>query len=384
MRIVLVTPYFSEHGGGVERAALQIASELSARPGLEIDWFASDTDSTSTYDTSLRAHPVATWNGFERMAGFPYPVWSPKGFRQLSKSISEADVVHVHEFAYPGSIAATLLARRRKVPIVLTQHTGIVRSGNRLLDLAHRLLQATAGRFVLKTAAATACVSEATRRHSELLGADAASTIFIQNGVDLGLYRTLDPRYSAALRAKLAGTGARLVVLFVGRLIRKKGIEIVRNVAARCPWALFLIAGKGPVDPAQWGLNNIKVLGFASHAQMVDLYNASDVLLLPSYCEGFPLVIQEALACGTAILTTSEVAAACPPASDLMRSCPVPIDDQPGVWVDALNKLAADRGWLDARDVRTVRARAMWDWSRCANQYLDLFTRVVNAKSARP
>lgn len=382
MRIVLVTPYFAEHGGGVERSAQQIAWELATRPGIEIDWFASDTVPTASSDKSLRTHPVPAWNGFERLAGLPYPVWSPLGYRQLSRSISDADVVHVHEFAYPSSIAATVLARRHGVPIVLTQHTGIVRSGNRLLDAAHRLLQSTAGRLVMQAATATACVSETTRQNSELLGAKPASTMFIQNGVDLGVYRAFDSRHAAALRAEFAGTDARPVVLFAGRLIRKKGIGIVRNVAARFPRALFLIAGRGPVDPAQWGLENVKCLGFLTPVRMADLYNASDVLLLPSFCEGFPLVIQEAMACGTAILTTSEVTEACPPASDLMRSCPVPTGDDPEVWVEALSKLVSDRSWLDSRTERTARARAIWNWSRCADQYLDLFTRVIHVKPA--
>ena len=51
-----------------------------------------------------------------------------------------------------------------------------------------------------------------------------------------------------------------------------------------------------------------------SQAELPPLYQAADLLVLPSVGEGFPLVVQEAMACGTPALVGDETAAGCPEA----------------------------------------------------------------------
>src|SRR6202008_680383 len=72
----------------------------------------------------------------------------------------------------------------------------------------------------------------------------------------------------------------------------------------------FGFAGSGPLDPSVWGLPNVRVYSALSGSTLVPLYRASDVLLLPSVGEGFPLVVQEALACGLRIICGTETARA--------------------------------------------------------------------------
>ena len=58
------------------------------------------------------------------------------------------------------------------------------------------------------------------------------------------------------------------------------------------------MAGDGPIQPNSWGLPNVHDLGPQKQADLAELYRSVDLLILPSVGEGYPLVIQEAMACG--------------------------------------------------------------------------------------
>jgi len=378
LRVAVVTHFFPAHGGGIEKVAGRLAAELAKRHGVAIDWYASDCDAVpEDAGTAVNFVPVAAWNGIERRTGLPYPLWSLAGLGTLSRGIARADVVHIHDFAYPSSVVATILARMHGVPLVITQHTGAVRPGNRALSALYAMGEQTIGRFVFASAAAIVCVGATTRTHFERRFGDSGKFATIWNGLDIGGLQAATLRSQRELRAADGFAPDIPIALFAGRLIRKKGIDIVRGVAAAAANVQFLIAGRGPVDPRTWGLPNVRVLGQVEANRMAELYRLADLLLLPSYCEGFPLVVQEALACGTGVLSTDEVADACPPVADLIRHGPVPRDDDPRPWIAAMRDVLADRAYLESREARAQRAAQTWSWDRCADAYFNVLAQVV-------
>jgi D-inositol-3-phosphate glycosyltransferase len=91
-------------------------------------------------------------------------------------------------------------------------------------------------------------------------------------------------------------------VLFVGRLVRQKGYE--RLIAAAGPGYHVVLAGSGrPAHPLPAG---VSFLGPVERADLVALYRLATVFVLPSAGEIFPLVVQEAMACGLPIVTTDD------------------------------------------------------------------------------
>jgi glycosyltransferase involved in cell wall biosynthesis len=104
-------------------------------------------------------------------------------------------------------------------------------------------------------------------------------------------------------------------LLFVGRLIREKGIFdlLAAMPAVVADQACVLrIAGQGPCEAEirtrvdELGLSGrVQLLGYVEGEALAKLYAASDVLVLPTYFgEGFPTVIAEAMSHGLAIVTT--------------------------------------------------------------------------------
>lgn len=101
-------------------------------------------------------------------------------------------------------------------------------------------------------------------------------------------------------------------VLFVGSLVQRKGIKYLLQAwkALALPNAELVLSGRGFVDTALLAeYNNMfTYLPNVSQRELVALYGRADVFSLPSIVEGFGLVIPEALACGTPVITTVNTA----------------------------------------------------------------------------
>ena len=113
---------------------------------------------------------------------------------------------------------------------------------------------------------------------------------------------------------------ARHRLMFAGRLVPIKGVDVLidafTHIAdARPTWDL-VIAGDGPQRAALEARvpaslhERVKFLGFLQFADTRACYHACDVLVLPSEYEPWALVVNEAVACGLAVVATDVVGAA--------------------------------------------------------------------------
>jgi glycosyltransferase involved in cell wall biosynthesis len=101
----------------------------------------------------------------------------------------------------------------------------------------------------------------------------------------------------------------KFTVIFVGRLIRKKGIRLLVKVANSLPQINFLFIGSGPESNfmSQQNKTNIKYLGFVPNNKLINYYNTADIFCIPSlYEEGFGRVVMEAVACGLPVIGSNK------------------------------------------------------------------------------
>ncbi len=119
----------------------------------------------------------------------------------------------------------------------------------------------------------------------------------ISNGVDTTFFRPPTPAEKAALRSQRGM--AQPVVLFVGRLVNKKGIDIVLAAADRSfeMW----VCGRPTLSQSNPAVHSV---GSVEQDVLRELYQSADIFVLPSEDEGFPLVVQEALACGVPVIVS--------------------------------------------------------------------------------
>ena len=110
MRIALVTHYYPAHRGGIELVAGELARRLAAGHGASIGWHASDCDPAPAIP-GVACDPGRAWNGIERHAGVPYPIWSPGALHRVARSARAADAVHLHDCLYLPNLVAYAAAR---------------------------------------------------------------------------------------------------------------------------------------------------------------------------------------------------------------------------------------------------------------------------------
>jgi len=371
--LTLVTHYFSTHRGGVERVAAELAKRLAVDHGWWITWVASDTDPCpDELPASVRLHPAPAWNGIERNIGVPWPVWSPRALHELWRVIGEAEAIHLHDALYFGNAFAWLFARLRGVPLVVTQHVATIPFKSPLLRAVHALANRTLGRLVLSTAHQVVFISPAVQQAFECFCRFRAPPVYWPNGVDAAVYAPDGAVADDPAIADVRGAGGR-VFLFVGRFVEKKGLSVLRQLAAAFPDDLWVFAGQGPLDPALWGMANVLVVRGVSGAGLARYYRAADLLVLPSTGEGFPLVVQEAMACGTPAMVGKETAAGCPDAQPLLYVEQVGVADTAVRWAQRLAVIFAEPEQLRARRHEVVDfARANWSCEATAGRYAQL------------
>lgn len=383
MKILIVTHYFAAHGGGVEVVAAQLAQQLATQhPDWQLDWCASAenaADENSREISNLTRHKMANWNGVETKLGVPYPLWSPRAIGQLWQLVGACDAAHLHDFAYMGNALAALFCRVRGKPYLVTQHIGWVPYKSAVLRAILNAAIKILGRRVLSGAARVIFVSDVVNRFFARRMKLSAQTI--ANGVDAQMFAPASDAMRAHLRRENGLDENARVVLFVGRFVEKKGVPLVLELAAQMPEAEFVFVGGGPLDPektlgAQMPAN-VRVWRGRRGVEVARAMQLADVLVLPSQGEGFPLVVQEALACGTPVLVESSLASALPAVAEHLNTRSL---GGPGVaarWSTALGEILDARETQLQRQMRADWARQTWSWETCARQYGALLEAII-------
>jgi phosphatidylinositol alpha-1,6-mannosyltransferase len=391
VRVLVVTHYYAEHGGGVERVAAELAERLSRR-GFEITWAASADGATAPRipppdapggprppePARWRRLPMGAWNVAERALGFPYPLWGPRSLWRLGREVRRSGVVHLHDSLYMGSLAAYLFARAAGRPVVVTQHIGFIPYSHAGLRLLLRLANRTLAAAVLRGADRTVFISHQVKDYfSRRLRPGGPAPLLVANGVEAALFHPLPAALRASARAELDWPADRPVLLFVGRFVEKKGLTVLRRLAASLPEPLWVFIGWGEQDPAAWRLPNVRTLAPMPHPELARAYQAADLLVLPSVGEGFPLVVQEAMACGTPALISRDTAAGWPEAASAVFTARPSVEE----FAAALGRILADPAALAARRAEAAAlARRLWSWDEACACYEALLRELAGSR----
>lgn len=383
LKLLLVTHYFPAHRGGVEIVAFELAQRLASR--LELHWMAADCDPPPELPTAqLDGQPA--WNGFEHYFKLPWPVWRAPCWRRLNDAIRHADVVHIHDFIYPSSIAAFLLAKLAGKPLLITQHIGDVEYQSIVLKRVLRTINRSLGRLMLSHANQVVFISPKVYQLFNAFTRFSQPPAYWPNGVDGQIFRPPSPTERRQIRKRLGVEDQDRVILFVGRFVEKKGLPLLRKLVEEPTEWLWWFAGwgqQGALHPDKWPYPNTKTWTDRSGTTLAELYQAADVLILPSYGEGFPLVIQESLACGTPVITSADTAMGGPTEPDIILSIPHnPAAPCLSDWMNALTRLldapATSREAL--RNKASAFAHAEWNWDHVAENYFECIVELGRSK----
>jgi glycosyltransferase involved in cell wall biosynthesis len=270
-----------------------------------------------------------------------------------------ADVL-LATWAYPDGCATVLAARACGKPCVVKVHGSDVN-----VVLQTSAARALAAR-VLPLADAVVAVSRPLAEELVELGVPRERVHLVMNGIDASVFR---PRDRAAARRALGVADDARVVLFVGRLEPQKGIhellDAFERMRARVPRATLALVGQGISSDevrarvARWEHGAAILLGARPPAEVAEWMGACDVMTLPSWAEGTPNVVLEALASGRPVVATG-VGGIPDVLRDARSGIVVPPRDA-GALASALGD-ALERQWDEA----AVHASAPGSWRESA------------------
>jgi len=278
-------------------------------------------------------------------------------------------------FLYPDGYAALKIGKALSVPVVAM---GI---GSDIHSIGDRV-SAMHTRTVLHGVDFLVAVSDDLRKQAVAMGAPPEKTRAIVNGCDLSVFRVRD-RHEA--RQKLCIDPTSEAVVYIGRMDVKKGLrELVEAAVALHPQRPRLhvyLVGEGPdrnlIEAAIQSANATSYIHAMPACAFDDVavwMAAADLVTLPSYMEGCPNVVLEALACGRPVVATR------------VGGIPEIMNDECGRLVTPRNPVGLaqalasvlDTTW-DAAAISASRGRS---WTTVAAELMDVFQSVVSDSQA--
>ena len=221
------------------------------------------------------------------------------GYLHIKKRIKggeNLDVIDAHYY-YPDGVAAALIGKWLKIPVVITAR------GSDINLIAKSALPRKMIQWAAKHAAANITVSAALKHEMEQLDIPANRIEVLRNGVDLETFHVMPD-----IRQQ---TTESFHIISVGNLIELKGHHLVIQAIKELDNVTLSIVGEGPKEMELKSLvttlalqEKVKFLGYKTHQELAVLYNQADALVLASSREGMPNVLLEAMACGTPVISS--------------------------------------------------------------------------------
>jgi len=233
--------------------------------------------------------------------------------KAVKHGMRKFDIVHVHSWQQFPDIIVNHYAGKYDVPYVIQTHGSIPRIGKKFRKL---LYDFTFGYRVLDKVSKVIALSRVEAEQYKAMGVPKEKIVIIPNGLDLSKYAELPPKGSFRRRFNIPED--KKIILYLGRIHKIKGIDFLIKAYAhlknemKCRNAVLVIAG-----PDDGYLSEIKYLAQASGVSNSILfvgplygenklvaYVDSEVYVLPSRYETFPMTILEAYACGKPVVAS--------------------------------------------------------------------------------
>ncbi len=287
------------------------------------------------------------------------------------------DLIHAHWLIPQGFIAVLgLMFSRRRIPLLCTSH------GSDIYALRGVFLERIK-RWIMDKSQALTVVSHAMKNKVVEMGVTPDKVKVISMGVDLKNLFTPDHQLTRSMRE----------LLFVGRLVPGKGIEVLFKampiVIDKKPDIRLLLAGAGPLEGElrTWTKENqisdhVNFLGMVKQSLLPDLYRRAALAVFPFEMtksggqEGFGLVVVEAMGCECPV-----VAGDLPAVHDSITHEESGLIFPPGnvqALAESIMRLLDDSDLrFRLADEGRKRVVGKFDWEIIADKYCKLYDKLI-------
>jgi phosphatidylinositol alpha-1,6-mannosyltransferase len=375
MGILFVTWNFPPRRGGIENLMGQLTAGLKKRHSVFV----------------ITAHAANAASGEDGIFRAPWPGLIPFAFYAMWRGAISLIRNPEIEVVFGGSAMVTplvlLLARLFRRKVVVQAHG---------LDLVYGSIfyQVLCVRW-LRYCDRTVANSDYTASLGAERGVSRESISVIPLGVDTMRFTPAANCEELKIETGLAG---RRVILFVGRLARRKGVrEFIQNclpvIVREAPRTYFVVAGGNPTESLahrddvlseiqaavrELGLrDHARITGEVSDDELVKLYQCCDVVVLPALAsaedvEGFGMVLLEAAAMGKPVVAT-RVGGIPDAVADGLSGILVKTGDYGELSRSVIELLIDDERRLVMGEFAKQRAQTEFSWKAIVARYEEVF-----------
>ena len=327
MKILMVNKFLYPRGGS-ESYMLKLGEELAAM-GHEIEYFGM-YDEKNTVGNSAGAYTANMDFHSNGLARFLYPfkiIYSAEAEKKIGKVLDRfrPDVVHMNNINFQLTPSIIYAVKKRQIPLVQTVHDYQMICPNHLLYsfgetkpcdrciagskwncLKYSCIHDSKIKSFLGVVEAKLYSALKTYQKVDLY---ICPSRFLENkllkasGLYLGktftIHNFIEKKFTPVKMEKPDS-----YIVFVGRLSKEKGVQLLAQTAKLLPQYKFVVAGTGPDDGCLQNIPNVILKGFVSGQALADLMGNARLLLAPSVCyENCPLSILEAHSMGVPVVT---------------------------------------------------------------------------------
>lgn len=215
------------------------------------------------------------------------------------------DIIHAHS-VIPTGLVSVVVAKILGRPSVITSHGMDINNFDAKSTYGHLIS------FSLNHCDKAIAVSGNLAEKMKSLGINEDKIVILRNAVDTKIFK---PSKNMDLRHEYGIGGNEILILFVGYLDTFKGIfELVDafyEINKENKNVKLMMVGTGPKKEElkekvlKLGLGDyVMLIGAVPSTKIHIYYQMADIFVLPSYTEGFPLSVLEAMACGMPVVAT--------------------------------------------------------------------------------
>ncbi len=290
-------------------------TDVSATVMAPVPWFPFKSEIFGRYGRAARASRQSVDGGIPvyhpRFLVIPkigmhltplFMAWSARRMlKKMQKHGVTFDLIDAH-YLYPDGVAAAKLAKRFKLPFIVTARGSDVTQIGAIASARSKIVSACrAARHVIT-------VSQSLKDRLVEMGVDAGHVTSLRNGIDSERFAPVaDARMVVCNETGLDAT--KKIVVFAGWLIPRKRVDIVIEAISKLPDVQGVIVGDGPlksdlleqVEQLQL-TNRVAFVGQKQPEEMPRYLSAGDVFCLPSEREGWANVMLESMACGVPVV----------------------------------------------------------------------------------
>jgi glycosyltransferase involved in cell wall biosynthesis len=312
MKILQVISYFNPKFGGDVNVCTNLSKTL-AKGNHEVTIITTDFHFDSQFADTIRAEGI-TVIPFHCITNFGLFLYSPSIKFWLEKNLKKYNIIHLHNYRSYQNISVCSCAGRFRVPYILQAHGSVLpffekQSLKRMYDFAW-------GNKILNDATKFIAVSNIEKDQYLKMGIPDNKIVIIANGIDVAKYGTITVR--GKFRKKYGISSDKKIILFLGRLHKRKGIDFLINgfsiLQDQYKDVNLVIAGpdagylgmvteqikKGKID------KKVLIVGQVSEEEKIEAFVDADMLVYPGIFEIFGLVPFEAILCGTPVIVTDD------------------------------------------------------------------------------